>query len=663
VLRSLPIAWRITVLILLGASLVLGAVSAYSYWSARDFLEQQKRAEIRATAQATANRIETVGRAVEKIVQGLAFSVDDTEPGPRRARVLLRHTVASNEEVFGSGIGYQPAIYGRLAPYVYQPSGIYGSPEVQDARPNGRIVVTDLGRGGRAYEAADWFQLPLQMHRAVWTEPYYDEGGGNIVMATYAVPVHLRDDPVPVSAVVTGDVSLFWLTRLLEGLDLGATGYAFLISQTGTFIAHPDQDFIMNESIFSVAEARDDPHLRAIGRRMIAGQAGYVAFNGVMSLTPDERSWLAYKPVPSTGWSLGIVFPDSEISGDVVALSRIQWVIALLGIAALLLVALFIAGSITRPLRVLDAATRALAQGELDAPLPQAKGRDEIAHLTASFGRMRDDLQQYIDELRVTTAARERIESELRIASSIQMSLVPRTFPPYPRRDDLELNALLEPAREVGGDFYDFLLLDDDHLCLAIADVSGKGVPAALLMAVTRSFLRSFARESDSPVQVLGWLNEELAADNEACMFVTMFLAVVDLRSGVVRYASAGHNRPFLIGSACGVTQIPHLRGVALGARAGIVYDEGALRLAPGDVLYLYTDGVSEAMNVRDEVYGEERLGEDLARLCAGSCDDILQGLLAVLSEHAAGVEQSDDITMVAFRYLGPQTAAGHEGV
>ena len=660
-LRSLPIAWRITVLVLLGASLVLGAVSVYSYWSARDFLEQQKRAEILATVQATANRIDTVTRSVEKIVQGVANSVDDLEPGRRRAVALLRRTVRQNEELFGSGIGYEPAIYGRLAPYVYQPSGVYGTEQSPEMKAATDLVVTDLGRGGRAYEIGDWFQLPVQMRRAVWTEPYYDEGGGNIVMATYAVPVHLRADRLPVSAVIGGDVSLFWLTRLLEGLDLGASGYAFLISQTGTFIANPNQDLIMNESVFSVAEARDDPQLRAIGRRMISGKSGYVAFDGLQSLAPDGGSWLAYTPVPSTGWSLGIVFADSEISGDVVALSRIQWVMALFGIAALLLVALLIAGSITRPLRALDTATQTLAQGALDAPLPQAKGRDEIAHLTASFGRMRDDLKQYIDELRATTAARERIESELRIAASIQMSLVPRTFPPYPQREDLELNALLEPAREVGGDFYDFFLLDDDHLCLAIADVSGKGVPAALLMAVTRSFLRSFAREAGRPADVLVALNEELAADNEECMFVTMFLAVVDLRSGALRYASAGHNRPFLIGNACGVTQLPHVKGVALGARAAVVYDEGALTLAPDDILYLYTDGVSEAMNERDEVYGEERLGADLARLCTASCDDILQALLVVLNEHAAGVEQSDDITMVAFRYLGPRRPASHD--
>ncbi len=653
-LRNFPIAWRITVLVLVGASLVLGAVSVYGYLSARDFLEQQKRAEIRATVAATAYRIDTVTRSVEKIVRGLANSAHDMEPDKRQAVRLLRRAVAQNVEIYGAGIGYEPALYGQYGPYVYQPSGVYGTAQSPEMKAITELVVTNLGRGGRAYQVGDWFQLPVQMHRAVWTEPYYDEGGGNIVMATYAVPVHLGHDPVPVSAVVGGDVSLYWLTQLLERLDLGASGYAFLISKTGTFIANPDRDLIMNESIFSVAAARHDPRLRALGRRMIRGKSGYVAFRGLRSLAPGEASWLAYTPVPSTGWTLGIVFADSEISSDVVALSRIQWVMALAGIAALLVVALLIAGSITRPINVLDAATQTLAQGDLNAPLPKPRGRDEIAHLTASFGRMRDDLLERIEELRVTTAERERIESELRIAASIQMSLVPRTFPPYPDRHEIELFALLEPAREVGGDFYDFFLLDDDHLCLAIADVSGKGMPAALLMAVGRSFLRSYAREGGGPAHILTGLNEELSTDNDTSMFVTMFLAVTDLRSGHVRFASAGHNRPFVIEAGGHVEQLPHIKGVALGARAGIVYAEAELTLAVGDMLFLYTDGVSEAMSAADEVFGEDRLATELASLCSDGCTDLLADLSTAVSAHAAGVEQSDDITMVAFRYLGP---------
>ena len=197
-LRNLPIAWRITALVLLGAGLVLGAVSVYSYLAARDFLEAQKRAEVLATVQATSNRIDTVTRSVEKIVRGLANSVDDLEPDRRRAVALLRRTVAQNAELYGSGIGYEPAIYGSLAPYVYQPSGVYGTEQSPEMKAATDLVVTDLGRGGRAYEVGDWFQLPAHMHRAVWTEPYYDEGGGNIVMATYAVPVHLGHDDLGV---------------------------------------------------------------------------------------------------------------------------------------------------------------------------------------------------------------------------------------------------------------------------------------------------------------------------------------------------------------------------------------------------------------------------------------------------------------------------------
>jgi sigma-B regulation protein RsbU (phosphoserine phosphatase) len=637
-LRDLSIAWRMTLLVVLGAAAVLVGISVYTYVAAGHMLERRQRAEITQTLQATANRIETVENSVEEIVQGLALSVEGLPPDARRARLLLRRTVGRNPALVGAAIGYDPAAYGHLAPYAFMDGD--------------EVRIKDLGRDGRAYEVGDWFQLPYQMEEAVWTDPYYDEGGADMVTATYALPVRLAGGP-PVSAVVTGDVSLNWLTDLLEGLDLGETGYAFLIGQNGTFIAHPGRRMLMNESIFSVAEARGDRRLRAIGRRMIHGETGFTAFDGLEGLKPSEPSYLAFTPIPTTGWSLGIVYAETEIQGDLVALSRIQWMISFAGVAALVLVVWLTARTITRPLHALDAATQTLAEGDLDALLPKAKGRDEVAHLTQSFGRMRDDLQRHIEELRETTAERERIESELRIAADIQMSLVPRTFPPFPAREDLDLHAVLDPAREVGGDFYDFFLLDDDHLCLAIADVSGKGVPAALLMAGARSYVRSFAREGGGPAEVAAKVNVELAADNDACMFVTMFLAVADLRTGVVRCASAGHNLPFVIDAAGTVTQVPRIRGVALGIAEAAVYDEAEVRLRAGDALFLYTDGVSEAMDVAGHVFGEDRLAEELARAAGGDCAGIIDAVLAAVARHAEGAEQSDDITMVAFRYLG----------
>ena len=638
-LRNLSIGRRLALFFVLGAAAVLAVVSVFTFVQARDLLRKQQRSIITQALQATSNSIEGVEGSVEKIVQGTADLVKETDMRPGgRSRALLWQSVKRNKELYGSAIAYNPELYGHVAPYAYMEG---------DA-----VEYKDLGKDDRAYEIGDWFQLPFQTRGAAWTEPYFDEGGADALTATYAVPVVLERDLGAVSAVVTGDVSLLWLSHLLQSLDLGETGYAFLISQNGTFIAHPNAAFIMNESIFSVAAAREDPRLRELGRKMTAGERGFVNIDGLSGLEPSGPSYLAYAPIPSPGWSLGIVYADSEVNAAVIRLNRLSWAIDLIGLAALLVIALLIARTITRPIDALAGATQTLAQGDLDAPLPKARGRDEVARLTNAFGHMRDDLKERIEELRVTTAERERMESELRIAANIQMSLVPRTFPPYPQRRDLELFALLEPAREVGGDFYDFFLLDEDHLALAIADVSGKGMPAALMMAVGRSFLRSYSRLGGGPSQILASLNDELSTDNDTSMFVTMFLAVADLRNGHVRYASAGHNRPFVVRGDGSVEQLPRTKGIALGARVGMAFVEAELTLAHGDALFLYTDGVSEAMNAADEVFTEERIATELARVAGDSCSSLLDELNGALRAHAAGVEQSDDITMVAFRYL-----------
>jgi sigma-B regulation protein RsbU (phosphoserine phosphatase) len=295
-----------------------------------------------------------------------------------------------------------------------------------------------------------------------------------------------------------------------------------------------------------------------------------------------------------------------------------------------------------------------MASGDLDAPFPVAKGRDEIARLTESFTIMRAELKAYMAQLRETVAAKERVESELRIAHDIQMSLVPRTFPPFPKRQDLELYALIEPAREVGGDFYDFFMPDPGHLCLAIGDVSGKGMPAALFMAVTRSFLRSFFHDDQNPAATMARLNDELSRDNEACMFVTLFCAVVDLTTGECRFASGGHNPPMLMDADGVVVEVPKLDGVAVGAIEDVRYGEGVLTMHSGQVLFMYTDGVTEAMNPADQLYGEKRMSEVLAANKGQDSATIITGIREDLRRFVDGADQFDDITMLAFRFFGP---------
>jgi len=409
------------------------------------------------------------------------------------------------------------------------------------------------------------------------------------------------------------------------------------------------QPLIFNESVFSVAEVRGDDDLRLTGQRMVSGLPGLMDF---VNFAKSEESWLAWQPLTSADWVVGTLISKAQLKADVLLLIRNEALVGSGGILLLVLAVWLIARSVTGPVRSLGAAAGVLAGGNLDAELPKPRGNDEVAQLAIAFATMRDSLKTYIADLAETTAARERLNGELRIAHDIQMDLVPKTFPAFPERKDMELFAIIEPAKEVGGDFYDFFLLDEDHIVLAIGDVSGKGVPAALFMAVTRSFLRSEFKVDADPGRVLCRVNDELSEGNESCMFVTLFCAVVRLSDGSVAYANAGHNPPAVLRPSGSVEWIARPRGSAAGAIPGSDYNTGNLKLQEGEVLLLYTDGVTEAMNATSTLYGEARLTRVVAKMGESPCREGLNTLLADIREHAAGADQSDDITMLMFRRI-----------
>jgi sigma-B regulation protein RsbU (phosphoserine phosphatase) len=643
--RRLRIGPRLALLTLFGCSLVLGALTGFCYLFGSRQIGQETREKAICVAVGTANRIEAVQRGVEKVAQGCAARVTDGERSPGRVAGILARTVAANPEIYGAAFAYAPRGAAdrlkRTAPCAY--------------RSGGRVVLKDLGADNYRYDVWDWYTLPRDLERPVWSEPYFDESGGGALMVTYSVPVFDGQGAAKeLVGVVTCDVSLDWLTELLNSIRFARTGYAFLISKNGTYICHPKPEFVIRESVFSVAEAFRRPELRPLGQRMVSGETGYIPLRNLLD---NEPSHLAFAPVPSTGWSVSVIVTDAELLAPVVSLSRSVAAVGAAGFGLLLLIIVSIARTISRPIRALDDAAETLAGGDLDAPLPSVPGNDEVAHLAESFSRMRIELKRSMEDLRVTTAARQKIESELEIARTIQMSLVPRTFPAFPNRPEFDLYAELHPARAIGGDFYDFFMLDDYRVCLAIGDVSDKGVPAALFMAVVRTFLKAIWRAEESPAATLCRLNNELAEDNATSMFVTLLCAVVDLRDGSMRYACGGHNLPYLMGPDGVVRQLSRMEGIAIGAMEGARFEEGVERMAPGEVFFFYTDGVSEAMNRAEELFGEARM-VDALRGCA--CISSMAGLVGELRNSvegfADGAEQSDDLTIMAFRYLGPTT-------
>ena len=297
-----------------------------------------------------------------------------------------------------------------------------------------------------------------------------------------------------------------------------------------------------------------------------------------------------------------------------------------------------------KPLRFLSDSAQKVAQGNFDAPLPTFKHQDEIAELRDSFSTMQQSLKQYVEELKESTAAKASMESELNVAHNIQMSMLPKTFPPFPERNDIELYGILKPAKAVGGDLYDFFVRDE-KLFFCIGDVSGKGVPASLVMAVSRTLFRNIAAHTAEPSHIVETMNNSISDSNDSNMFVTLFVGVLDLQTGHLCYCNAGHNAPYIQG-----TMLPCDPNLPVGAMPNWTFTEQTIDIARGSILFLYTDGLTEAENAQQDLFGEKHVSDVISSF-EGSPEELIETMTGVVHQFVGDTEQSDDLTMLAIKY------------
>jgi phosphoserine phosphatase RsbU/P len=632
------IAVKLVLIITLSSAVIFAAALGYNYSRSRALLVQELEKNAENLALSLVNRVETQLTAVNKVTEGLARYLETTPMTEGHLVGLIRNSVEANPEIYGSGVAFEPFSFDperRLyAPYVH--------------RDGDELALIRLEESYRyvPYLYWDWYQIPRELEQLEWSEPYFDEGAGNILMATCSVPFyHEEHADKRIRGIVTSDVSIEALTELISSVEILDTGYAALLSRNGMVLAHPWREAIMNETFFTIAEERNDPFLRELGKKMVRGESGFVHYNSLMGAV----SWMYYAPIRSSGWTLAIVFPEEELLADVRSMTVTMAGIGLAGILLLALAVFYVTGVTIRPLRLLAEATDEVATGNFDVEVPMVHTRDEVGVLTRDFQVMKESLKEYIKNLTETTAAKERIESELKVATDIQASLLPRIFPPYPDHPEFEIYASMVPAKEVGGDFYDFFFVDDRHLCFLIADVTGKGVPAALYMMVAKTLLKTEGQRLGEPHKILTAVNTVLAADNESCMFTTVFCAVLDIRTGEVRFSNAGHNPPLVV-RAGGVQALPMTGGLMLGPIAGVVYESGRIVLQERDLLFLYTDGVPEATNLDGDLFDDERMIEAVANGPRHDPAAMIRHLGEEITRHANGAPQSDDITMLAIR-------------
>jgi sigma-B regulation protein RsbU (phosphoserine phosphatase) len=291
-----------------------------------------------------------------------------------------------------------------------------------------------------------------------------------------------------------------------------------------------------------------------------------------------------------------------------------------------------------------------IAGGNLDTEV-EISSHDEVGDLASAFNKMTGDLKQYINDLQETTAAKERIEADLRIAHDIQINVLPRIFPAFPDRKEFDIFAYIEPAKEVGGDLYDFFFIDENRLFFLIGDVSGKGVPAALFMMITKAVIKSEVMRGASPKKILYEANNIISVDNDSSMFVTVFCAVLDVRTGELEYGNAGHNPPLIYRSGQDYEYMDIKGSFVFGPMPDTEFSGGKLKLNPNDVIFLYTDGVTEAMNAQKKLFSEQRLQETLSDLGGSDVKEILPGVRERMREFVEDAPQSDDITMLALKF------------
>lgn len=544
---------------------------------------------------------------------------------------LVSKKMENNPNIFGMAVAFEPYWFSKYEKFF--------SPYICIVNEN--FEISDLADSYN-YLTKDWYSIPKLLDRSYWTEPYFDVGGGNILMCTFSTPIHSEGKFI---GIATADISLEDLKSHMRNVRIMA-GYTFIISRNGTFIYHPNKEYIMCESIFSLAEEYNFPYMREFGKDMIKGNQGVVAFNDLIT---GAKKWLVYTSIPSCQWSFAAVIPEEDVLASVNVLIMRQSSIMFIGLLIIILVIMWATIGITNPIRKLVRFAQKLATGNLDVQMENIKGKDEIQELAQVFNKMVVDLKQHIKDLTAATKAKESVESELRIARQIQESLLPRVFPPFPERKEFDLYAKNIPAKDVAGDFYDFFFIDEYKLVIIIADVSGKGVSAGLFMAVTRTLLKIVCEKGVGPAEALEKANIVLCKDNDACMFTTLFIAIYDVKSGKFQYTNAGHNPPIILSKDGSYRFLKSFNDMALGIDETHKFEEGKINLDVGSSLILYTDGVTEATSPDNNLYGEEKFINILTSNVSSSIESMMEKIEQDLQSFQEG-QQFDDITMLFLR-------------
>ena len=517
------------------------------------------------------------------------------------------------------------------------------------------------------YFESDWYNICRDGKEYAFTETYQDAYGRGLTI-TCVSPFYDKNGEF--MGCVAMDILMKDLNESMVNDSIIDPNTATMIDAEGNVIASKDIDPLM-ETVYNIFDPAYENHLAEVGHDILKEGVGLTRTGEA-----DDEIYIAYSHIESTDWTLCILSPvyaviepavqirdsidantENVVNSVAEGIMKIVQNCLVLSAIILLTITMVVNKSskrISDPLKQLESDVNKISRGSFDQRTSVATN-DEIGSLADSFNLMTDALQRYIVDLKDITAKEERIASELVVATDIQASMLPNKFPAFPNRKDFDIFADMNPAKEVGGDFYDFFMIDDNHLALVMADVSGKGVPAALFMVNSMMQIRSRAMAGGSPAEILYDVNNTICETNDAGLFVTVWLAILDLTTGIGMAANAGHEHPTIRRGTGEYELVVYRHSSAVGCMQGMKFREHEFEVKPGDSIFVYTDGLPEATNAEGELFGNARMMEALnvdSNADMQKCFDNIKDAVAGFVKEA---EQFDDLTMLRFDYYGSE--------
>ncbi len=738
-MKNKGIVFKLTFCILAISVVFFFIVGNHNSKKIRSIFKGNLRVSAENLSHSTLNKIESIIKSVEKIPQQMALSLDDSSYSKEDLLLLLRKTVEKNPEIYGSTIAFEP--------YMFDADSLYFAPYYY--KNKSEIKFTYIGNESYKYFLWDWYKIPKEKNEPMWSEPYFDEGGGNIIMATYSVPFY-RDgeNGRELMGIVTADISLEWLQEMVSSIKVAETGYAFLLSKKGTMIMHPKKELVMNSTVFSLADKFNRPDILKVWQRMTKGETDFISMKHLIT---GKDTWLFYAPLPSNGWSLGVVFPKEELLAGINRLRIDLRLFGAAGMVVLFLVILFIARSITKPIRKLSIAAEEMAKGNMDIVIPKIKSNDEVGKLARSFDYMERSIKLHIQQieyisklpgenpnpvfrvgkngqvlyansaatknlndwnlnvgstlpsefnepitdsmqseesktleinhggrilnfelmpvaesgyiniygkditeikiaekqLEKITAERKHMENEVKMATLVQEGFLPEAPPDI---QGYQFSAKTIPAKFVGGDFFDFILLDEKTLGMVLGDVSGKGVSAALYMAKLMSDFRYVSFINSDPSAVISQINYILSNRTRRGMFATAVFILLDIKNRKLKLCNAGHHSLIILRNQKEFHEVGKAGGIPLGIQGNASYSQEEIELQSGDIALLYSDGGLEPVNEQNEQYGMKRLQAALLESKNNTAEKILENLELSINAFTGNATPFDDMTFLVFK-------------